>query len=235
LSSARVRFHGELADHLTRERRGVWFEHAFSGTPSLKDVIESLGPPHPEIGRVVMNGTKVGLDERLVPNAEVEVFPLVIAVSDRVPRFLLDGHLGALAGLMRMLGIDTEWRNEATDDWLASRSILEDRVLLTRDRGLLKRGNVQCARFVRARLPMEQAREVVGRFGLVPHARPFTRCLRCNTELRAASPEEIAGVPERVRERNAEFRACPSCHRVYWSGSHHARMIQRAERLLKGE
>lgn len=244
--AARFRFHGALADHLPRERRGVWFEIPFHGAPSLKDAIEALGPPHPEVDLIVVDGAPASFEAHLADGARVEVFPLgegpEVAPSARLapralpmPRFVLDGHLGALAALLRMLGIDVVWERDAEDEDLARQSASEDRTLLSRDRGLLKRGIVRRGWFVRARYPMEQGREIVERFELWAHARPFSRCLRCNALLGEATPEQVAALPARVRERHREFRACPACGRVYWSGTHHARMNERVATLLSAQ
>jgi uncharacterized protein len=241
---ARFRFVGELNDHLARERRDRWFDHDFSGAPSLKDTIEALGVPHPEVDVILVGGRPASFEAALVDGNEVEVIPSGIRPDvdpafrlspepQVVARFVLDGHLGGLAAILRMLGFDTWWDKEADDENLATRSAAEDRTLLTRDRGLLKRGIVRRGRFVRALHPMEQGREIVERFDLREQARPFTRCLRCNALLEPAHKAQIAhAVPRGVHERHAEFSACPGCGRVYWAGTHHTRMSVRVAQLL---
>jgi hypothetical protein len=141
----------------------------------------------------------------------------------------VDGHLGRLAAYLRMCGFDTAYDNRAADAQLARRSVAEDRVLLTRDRGLLKRGIVARGYLVRSDRPHDQLAEVVERFDLAAAARPFGRCLRCNGELEAAERTSVRDeVPPRVFGEQPEFHRCQSCGAVYWRGSHHARM----ERLL---
>jgi uncharacterized protein len=245
MAQARFRFVGELNDHLPRERRDRWFDHVVSGAPSLKDTIEALGVPHPEVDVILVDGRPAPFQAALVDGAEIEVIPSGIRTDVEralrlspepqiVARFVLDGHLGGLAALLRMLGFDTWWTGQANDEELAARSAEEDRTLLTRDRGLLKRAIVRRGRFVRALHPMEQAKEIVERFDLREQAQPFTRCLRCNELLRAALPAQIAdAVPRGVHERHADFRACPGCGRVYWAGSHHTRMSARVVELLR--
>ncbi|HYX93221.1 MAG TPA: Mut7-C RNAse domain-containing protein [Myxococcaceae bacterium] len=245
MARARFRFVGELNDHLPRERRDQWFDHEVRGAPSMKDTIEALGVPHPEVDLILVDGRPAPFEAALQEGVEVEVFPSGIASAvaptqrlspepQPVARFVLDGHLGGLAGLLRMLGFDTWWSSAAHDEELATRSAHEDRTLLTRDRGLLKRSLVRRGRFVRALDPMDQAREILERFDLRQQARPFTRCLRCNAVLEPAQAEQIAqAVPRGVHQRHAKFHACPGCGRVYWAGSHHTRMKGRVAELLR--
>jgi hypothetical protein len=101
----------------------------------------------------------------------------------------------------------------------------EQRILLTRDLGVLKRSEVLHGYFPRETDPSQQLIEVVRRYQLTGHMKPFTRCLACNAPLAAASPEEVHGrVPERVHATFTRFQQCPGCQRVFWAGSHHARM-----------
>ena len=79
--------------------------------------------------------------------------------------------------------------------------------------------------FIRAREPQAQMREIVTRLRLADVAKPFSRCLECNVLLRMLSQEEAsASVPPRVRERQRLFSTCDVCRRIYWPGSHWARM-----------
>src|SRR5919202_6492437 len=97
----------------------------------------------------------------------------------------LYGDLGRLAGYLRMLGLDTLYERDAADDALAELSAREGRVLLTRDRGLLKRSLVVHGYYPRSDDPERQLAEVVARFDLGRAAAPFTRCMQCNGELEA--------------------------------------------------
>jgi hypothetical protein len=231
-----VRFYGSLNDFLPPERRGLEFVHSVQGPGSVKDLIESLGPPHPEVDVVLVNGEPVGFSHRVEHGQRLAVYPVFSAIDVaplvRVgppplpePRFVLDVGLGRLAGLLRMLGFDTLWRNDYADDVLARVSRDEQRLLLTRDLGVLKRSEVVHGYFPRETDPSQQLIEVVRRFQLTGHMKPFTRCLACNAPLAAASPEEVRGrVPERVHATFTRFQQCPECQRVFWAGSHHARM-----------
>ncbi|MBZ4420810.1 Mut7-C RNAse domain-containing protein [Myxococcus sp. RHSTA-1-4] len=242
-----VRFYGALNDFLSPERRGQEFLHVPLGGPSVKDFIESLGPPHPEVDVVLVDGEAVDFAYRVRPGSRVAVYPpfhsLDVTPVTRVgpppqeePRFVLDVGLGRLAGFLRMLGFDSLWRNDYADDVLARLSHDEDRILLTRDLGVLKRGEVLRGYFPRSTDPAHQLVEVVRRFGLTARMRPFTRCLACNGALTSAQPHEVHGrVPEGVTERHSRFQQCADCQRVYWAGSHHQRMQALIDKLRELE
>jgi uncharacterized protein len=237
---ATFRFYAELADFLPVARRGVAFEHAFDGSPAVKDVIEALGVPHTEVDLVLGAGEPVGFDWRVEDGARVAVYPVfeafdVAGVSRvraeplREPRFVLDGHLGRLARYLRMAGFDAAWERDPADAALARTSAAERRILLTRDRGLLKRSEVTHGYTVRATDARAQLGEVIRRFDLARRVAPFHRCLRCNAPLVEADAAEVArDVPARVREGAGAYRRCPSCRRVYWAGTHQRAM----ERIL---
>ncbi|XXF78539.1 Mut7-C RNAse domain-containing protein [Myxococcaceae bacterium GXIMD 01537] len=238
-----LRFHGALNDFLAPERRGAEFVHVFTGSPSVKDVIESLGPPHPEVDVVLANGEAVDFAHRIADGERIAAFPALHAFETapqvrvgpptmEMPRFVLDVGLGRLAGFLRMLGFDTVWRNDFADEALARQSREEGRILLTRDLGVLKRGEVLHGAFVRSDDPSEQLVEVVRRFRLTGPMRPFSRCLVCNASLASARPDEVRErVPEGVAATHSRFQQCPECKRVFWPGSHHARMEALVERL----
>lgn len=236
MAQVTVRFYGSLNDFLAPERRGAEFVHTVSGSCSVKDLLESLGPPHPEMDVVLVDGTAVDFSHRVEHGQRIAVYPAFSSIDVtplvRVgppplpePRFLLDVGLGRLSGLLRMLGFDTLWRNDYADDVLARLSRDEQRILLTRDLGVLKRSEVVHGYFPRETDPSQQLIEVVRRYQLTGHMRPFTRCIPCNGPLSAASPEEVTGrVPERVQATFTRFQQCPDCKRVFWAGSHHERM-----------
>ncbi|MGH8662373.1 MAG: Mut7-C RNAse domain-containing protein [Burkholderiales bacterium] len=230
MATANFRFHGELAEFLPGGKRGGAFAHACARAATIKNAIESLGVPHTETGRLTVNGEPATL-ARIVREADaIEVFPwhAADAAADETPLFIADAHLGGLARLLRMLGFDTLFENAYADRHILELLARERRILLTRDRELLKCRDVLRGCFVHARKPEAQLSEVVSRYALAPHARPFTRCLHCNLMLEAAGPRAVAErVPQPIIERYAEFVRCPGCNRIYWEGSHweHMRAI----------
>ncbi len=244
MTRVHVRFYAQLGDFLPAARRGHTIEHDVPGRASVKDVIESLGVPHPEVELILADGDAVAFEHVVRDGERVAVYPrfrsLDVSALHRageplplVPRFVLDGHLGRLAAYLRLLGFDVTHRRDAEDAELARVAAVEDRVLLTRDLGLLKRSIVRHGALVRAVDPREQVAEVLDRYDLHAEARPFARCLKCNGLLAPISRDEARlHVPSGVLDRHDEFHACASCGRVYWRGSHHARMETLIAHLL---
>ena len=236
MASASVRFYGSLNDFLPRARRQATLVCAFDGSPTVKDAVESLGVPHPEIDLLVVNGEAVDFGYRVRDGDRVAVYPLVrtfdLGCTVRLrpapqiePRFVADVHLGQLTAYLRLAGFDTTYRNDYRDDEIVAISTLEDRVVLTRDVGLLKHRSVCRGYFVRETQPARQLVEVLRYFDLATGAAPFTRCLRCNSRLHAVAKDRVQHqLPPRTREHYREFSRCPTCGRVYWQGSHYERM-----------
>ena len=161
---AHFRFYEELNDFLPPGRRKVTFVHAWKGTASVKDIVESLGVPHTEVDLILANGESVDFAYRPKDGDRISVYPMFesfdISPAQRLrprplrePRFVLDGHLGRLARYLRMLGFDTLWSNDADDEKLAHISQQQTRTLLTRDQGLLKRKDVTRGYWVRSTAP----------------------------------------------------------------------------------
>ncbi|MFC0679099.1 Mut7-C RNAse domain-containing protein [Lysobacter korlensis] len=226
------RFHGRLESFIAPRRRGVRFTHAFDGSPALKDPVEALGVPHTEVGEVLLDGTAAALDRRLQGGERVEVFPVTTAPAGDQPRFVLDVHLGRLAGYLRLIGIDTWYRNDTGDDELATVSAVQVRTLLSRDIGLLKRSQITSGAFVYSTDPRAQLREVIDRFGLQQHLAPFTRCVRCNGRVDPIAAADAEGIvpPKALRERSG-FGRCADCEQVYWRGTHEARLRHRLQEV----
>jgi uncharacterized protein with PIN domain len=226
--SATFRFYGELNDFLPRERRGHAFATPCARAATTKHMIEALGVPHTEVELVLVNGASSGLEQLLEDGDRVAVYPrftaLDVAPLVRV-RFVADAHLGGLARLLRMAGFDTIYDNSIHDDEIEERAIEDGRVVLTRDRELLKRRGVEYGCYVRALHAQEQLREVFERYGLAERARPFTLCLHCNAPLRDVPKSAVVDrLPPSVQELHEHFNTCDICHRVFWKGSHYKRM-----------
>ncbi len=240
---ATFRFHGELADFLPAGRRGVAFEHEFPAHASVKDVVESLGVPHPEIAYVTISGSAADFSAPVPDGTHVDLSPETGAspapgdrASPPLPdprRYVLDAHMRRLAVYLRLLGFDSRWWQDAEDAELASVAAEEHRILLTRDRGLLKRSLVVHGRFVRATNPEDQLREVIAAHGLATRAHPFTRCLRCNGLVVDIEKREVLHrLRPGTRRSYTRFRHCAACDRVFWRGAHFARLRSIVEKAL---
>lgn len=222
-------FHGALNDFLPRRERATRFAREPHARTSIKHVIESCGVPHTEVGRVLVGGQPVALDDPVREGLALDVYPHPQAEAPTPPtpelRFVLDGHLGKLAVYLRMLGIDAAYTSGADDAALAATAASEARILLTRDRGLLKRRAVQFGFCILHDDPRDQAVAVVRRYRLSGALQPFRRCLRCNALLQpAAKADVLAALQPDTRRFYDEFMLCPACRRVYWKGSHYRRM-----------
>ncbi len=240
---AQFRFYAELNDHLASDQRYRTVVKEFLIPASVKDLIESFDVPHSEVELVVVNGESSDFSRLIRDGDRVAVYPVfegmdvtpelrVRREALRETRFVLDVHLGRLAAYLRMLGFDAAYRSCASDPELVRESVEQQRILLTRDRGLLKHSAVTHGYWVRETDSRKQAAEVVERFDLARQVRPFTRCMACNATLRAASKEEVRGrVPPRTWESCDEFQLCEECGRVYWRGSHYRRMRKWVEEL----
>ena len=227
MATATFRFHGELADFVTREHRGVAFDYACARAATIKHAIESLGVPHTEAGQLLVNSHPATLPRIVREGDLIEVFPHspADASADETPGFVADAHLGALARMLRMLGIDTLYENAMSDSDIIELAVRERRTVLTRDRELLKIREVARGCFVHALKPETQLREVAARYSLERSMRPFTLCLHCNFRLEAVEKSAVVKcIPQRIIERYSEFMRCASCGRIYWQGSHWARM-----------
>jgi len=235
---ATFRFYAELNEFLPRERRGHEITTPCARMATTKHMIEALGVPHTEVELVLVNGESAGLDLLLEEGDRVAVYPRFtrfdvanLAPAPTVPpgrlRFVADAHLGGLARLLRMAGFDTIYDNSLRDDQVEALAVEEDRIVLTRDRELLKRRTIDYGCYVRALKAQAQLREVVERLGLAERARPFTRCLHDNTPLRdVAKAAVLDRLPPQVAATQDEFSTCDTCGRVYWKGSHWQRMSE---------
>ena len=243
--TATFRFYEELNDFLPPRRRRQDAAVQCARGATTKHVIEALGVPHTEVELILVNGESAGFDRRLADGDRVAVYPRFETLDVtpllrlrsaplRSTRFFADAHLGALAHLLRMAGFDTLWDGGGDDAVIVAANEAEGRILLTRDRELLKRREVTHGCYVHALRPREQLREIFERLDLARSARPFTRCLECNTPLRAVDKAQVLErLPQRVRERHDRFTTCDSCGRTFWEGSHWLRMRRLIDELTQ--
>lgn len=150
-------------------------------------------------------------------------------------RFLADCNVGRLARWLRALGYDADYEAHLPDAQVVARALAESRVLLTRDSDMMRRrlitsGSVR-AILLRDDRVQEQLRQVLEELDLVPD-RPLSRCLECNVELEPRPRALVRdSLPAHVRATQTSFSQCPRCGRVYWPGSHWARIQKRIAAL----
>lgn len=230
-------FHDELQELVPSQGHGPLCYPA-DRRASVKDVIEALGVPHTEVGRILEDGGEVDFHV-LLGAKQYDVFPNVApwdVTAASVPRpeplmelrFLVDENVHRLTGLLRMIGMDAAQCRGLTDAEIAALAAAQGRIVLSKDRRLLRRKGIVFGRLVRGVHPWEQLREIVNLFGLKSRVRAFSRCIHCNVPLK---PRPKAEVQERLEPLTKKyyqvFQECPQCKRIYWAGSHHERMRER--------
>ncbi|MFV8053908.1 Mut7-C RNAse domain-containing protein [Mycobacterium sp. 48b] len=240
-----VRAYAELNDFLDPGSRGLSVHRPFQSHQTVKDVLEAMGIPHTEVDLILVNGDSAGFEHRPALGDRIAVYPMFEAldigatarlrpVPLRDPRFVIDVNLGRLARVLRVLGFDVWWSSDADDQALADISVEQQRILLTRDRGLLKRRAITHGLFVHSQQTEEQTLEVLRRLDLRRRVAPFTRCVRCNGKLAAVTKEAVIDRLEPLTRRYYdEFSQCPECGRIYWAGSHFERLTRLVDGLFE--
>jgi len=232
-------FHGDLPKLLHHGWRNIRpISITLSRRASIKDVVESFGLPHTEVGRLEVGGHEVDFSFIVEEDRTLDIFPVlpvwdVLSASLLRPfplteiTFVVDVNVGKLARLLRMAGFDTLCDRQWNDIKLADISSREKRILLTRDLDLLKRRQVEFGRYVRSANPEEQLEEVIDLFDLDRFVAPFTRCMVCNGQLRKVAKQDIEGLLQPLtRKYYSSFSLCPDCGRIYWPGSHLESMVK---------
>jgi uncharacterized protein with PIN domain/sulfur carrier protein ThiS len=238
-----VRAYAELNDFLDPDVRGLTARRPFRSHQTVKDVLEAMGIPHTEVDLILVNGEPVDFAHRPQTGDRITAYPVFEAldvgpasrlrpVPLRDPRFVVDVNLGRLARVLRVLGFDAWWSSDADDQSLADISLAQQRILLTRDRGLLKRRAITHGLFVRADDPEQQILEVIRRLDLRQRLAPLTRCVRCNGRLASVTKDEVIDQLEPLTRRYYdEFSRCRDCGQIYWAGSHYQRLLELVDRL----
>jgi uncharacterized protein with PIN domain len=234
--TANFRFYAELNDFLPPARRQREFSCACAREATAKHMIEALGVPHTEVELILLNGESVGFGRILEEGDRVAVYPVfealdatpLLRVRDQPLRktmFVADAHLGGLARLLRMAGFDALYSNAYQDKEIAEIGAREGRIVLTRDRDLLKQKIITHGCYLHARKPPQQFMELLDRLDLRRSLKPFTLCVECNAPLRLTDKALVMErLPPKVREYYTRFTTCDVCGRVYWQGSHWSRM-----------
>ncbi|MGK5557644.1 Mut7-C RNAse domain-containing protein [Actinomadura kijaniata] len=228
----------ELLLFLPASRRRAEQRVAWDGTSTLGHVIESLGIPLPEVGPVTVDGAPVEPSHQPAAGRRVRVEPMPrpqpvpLEPGQTAPRFLLDVHLGTLARRMRLLGLDTAYHNDMDDPSLVVQANAERRVLLTQDRGLLRRRALWLGAHVRSSRPDDQLRDLLERFA--PELSPWTRCTACNGLLASVDKNAVAAELEHGTRANYDvYGRCADCGQVYWRGAHGDRLEEIVQEALR--
>lgn len=149
-------------------------------------------------------------------------------------KFIADCMLGRLAKWLRILGFDVLYFSKAEDPELVEIARREERVLLTRDTGLIERTAKRPNRlFIRSDDWEDQIVQVLDELELWDEVRANTRCIACNRPLKPIPSERAKNlVTPWVAEHASSFAVCPGCERVFWQGTHFGDMEKKIEKLL---
>ncbi|GAB3521188.1 Mut7-C RNAse domain-containing protein [Photobacterium alginatilyticum] len=231
------RFYEELNDFLPQQLRKHLFSYSYIGKPSVKDTVEAIGVPHTEIDLIVIDGVSVTFDYKLKGDERVSVYPVfeLLDISPithlrpkplRDTKFVVDVNLGKLALKLRLLGFDTLYNNQFEDSEIVDISLRENRIILTRDKGIFKYSAVTHGYWVRSDNIETQVKEVLHHLQLENSLKPFTRCTYCNSELNPIDKFKLKGrVPDNTLQFFPKFFECQGCKKIYWKGTHYKRIV----------
>ncbi len=231
------RFHAQLTDFLRPGKTDAPVLYPFSGKPTVKDAMEAMGVPHVEVKTIWANHQIAPMEYHLRDKDKIEVFPFPVHESmptpGRPPRFILDVHLGKLARYLRQLGFDTFYRNNLADAEIVEKAKQQSRVILTRDKGILKYNKTRYAYWIRNSNPRQQLKEVIQQYKLIKEIKLFSRCTECNGVIKAVEKNKILGkLPPGTRKYYDAFYQCAGCGKIYWKGSHYQDMKKFAEQMM---
>lgn len=243
-SKASFRFYEELNYFLPQEKQKVEFSFLFRDKPSIKDAIEANNVPHTEVDLIVVNGKSVNFNYHLMDGDRVSVYPVFESLDIapivklrpeplRKTAFILDVHLGKLARIMRMFGLDVMYNQYYDDPEIIDIALREHRIILTRDRGILQVGRVTHGYCVRSDFAEEQIMEIIKRFDLKSYLKPFTKCMKCNGQLEPVDKSKIITKlePLTIKYYN-EFSRCSECRKIYWRGNHYKKLESLCNRVI---
>ena len=153
-------------------------------------------------------------------------------------KFFADNNVGKLAKWLRMMGYDTLFFNGSDDSSMIAIALAEGRVILTRDTQIMRRRVVTSGQLkailIQGDEPEQQMRQVIDSLNLDCQFRPFTICLECNQPLLPRSKEQVKDlVPPYVFQTQVKYVECPTCHRIYWRGTHWQAMTEKLKKFMK--
>lgn len=231
---------GSLRDFLKeKQQKNPPLNIPFELNPSVKDLIESQGIPHTAIFKLEINKEERPLDYNVRDGDKITPYPFEQVDSATLDdifvspsKFVLDVHLGKLAKTLRLFGLDTSWNTDRKETEILHLSNQQQRMILSRDIGLLRNGEARYGYWIRATDPDRQIHELFERFNISDHIAPFSRCMKCNGVLEETELSQVEErVPPKVREWHSLFYECRNCHKVYWKGSHYKKLQEKVRSL----
>ncbi|MFN8671837.1 MAG: Mut7-C RNAse domain-containing protein [Candidatus Sericytochromatia bacterium] len=244
MNNAKFLFYGELNFFLPYNKKGQVIDISFKESPSVKDAIESLGIPHTEIGLIKLNDISIGFNYKLNDKDSFHIYPVnysqeakdnnLLRPKIKEYKFMVDANIGKMSKYLRMMGFDTYYDLSIDDKEIVEIAEEQERIILTRDIGMLKRKIATHGYFIKSTDINEQVLEVIQRFELKDKINEFSICLECNTKVIRVNKEKVKdNVPERIFFDYEDFYECVKCKKFFWKGSHYDKMINDIKNFKK--
>ena len=151
-------------------------------------------------------------------------------------KFIVDNNVGKLAKWLRIMGYDASLFTGEDDGKMVKLALAQNRVVLTKDRQIMRRRLVTSGRLkailIEDNDSKAQLQQIVEALNLDYQFKPFSICLECNQNLMERDKERVRDlVPPYIFKTHNLYMECPSCHRIYWRGTHWQAMSQELERF----
>jgi uncharacterized protein with PIN domain len=179
---------------------------------------------------------KGAVNEFWIFSKHIYISPLVHLKESplRELKFIADAHLGKLTKYLRLCGYDTYYRTDIDDEEIIKQALSGKRVILTRDKEILKSKKVTHGFWIRSQHPRTQFKEVITHLDIRKPVALFTRCMECNGLLREVEKNEILDrLLPMTRRFYRRFKICDDCKRIYWNGSHYLNMKKEIKILFQ--
>ena len=158
-------------------------------------------------------------------------------MQDGELKFIVDLNAGKMARWLRMAGFDANLFTGGDDDAIGAAAWTGNRILLTRDRRIMKHRAIVGGRIQAILIEDDhikgQVLQILDRLKLdKSRFRPFTRCLECNRQLKEKDREAVRyRVPPYIYQTQNRFAECPGCRRIYWPGTHWEGMSRKIDEI----
>jgi uncharacterized protein with PIN domain len=157
-------------------------------------------------------------------------------VADDSPDFHCDGGLGGLARWLRAAGYDAQFWPQVDDGELIRAVLRSDAILITTDGPLMERGVIARGVVPALLAPLSAGKH--GQFEFVMRTlglpRKTPRCMACGGSLNSVDKEAVRDrIPVRTYPWLDDYYVCNRCGKLFWHGTHWARVEQRLEPRTK--
>ncbi len=242
----RITFHGDTLELLRKTPdEANTLVYPLYRRASIKDIVEGLGVPHTEVGRIILDQNEQTFAKIAESGEHYHIYPLAPDLPPTMATvlrpqplssciFLVDINVRRLAGLLRMAGIDAESVEAGSADGATVQKAVKDkRILLTRNRDLLKQRDLVFGRLLRSQKPESQLRRIIDLYSLRDRLQPFSRCIACNGLLEEVAKDAILDrLLPLTKKYFTSFMQCTGCGKIYWRGSHHQKMVEKLHGVL---